>query len=214
MSRLYIKPVKIRRIFPPNNELAAIIARICILREDAMIEMLAILEEDMGKLDRPDAKVRKFYFMRNLIRTHLELSSAIQTLLRNSEFKQILASQPEGARKEFEGKLSVLKYHPILKGVRNDICGNVRHDAVQDALNEMNDESFGFFQVGDSAMKSQFGFASEIVAAMLLRGVSQEELNSAIGSEKFRQLRACLELASVADHCFVMYAPSRGIYPW
>ncbi len=100
MSPIYIKPVKVQKVFPPNDELATIIVRICILREDAMIEMLAILEENMRELDRPDAKDRKFYFMRNLIRTHLELSSAIQTLLINPEFKRILGKQPEEERAE------------------------------------------------------------------------------------------------------------------
>jgi hypothetical protein len=211
MKRLHIKPLKIGKVFPPKDKLAATIARMCILREDAMIEMLAILEDDLGKLDRPDAKNRKFYFLRNLIKTHSELCSAIQTLLMNPEFKQLLNEQSEESRKQFKSRLVVLKYQQVVKEVRNDICGHVSQGAVQSALNRISSESFGFFQLGDSAMETQFGFCGEVVAAMLLKGIRKRELQGVTGSRKFRQLRACLELASIADHCFVMYAADRGI---
>jgi hypothetical protein len=214
MTPLHIKLLKIRKVFPPRDALATMIARICILREDAMIEMLAILEQDMGKLDRPDIKSRQFYFLRNLIRTHAELYSAIQTLLMNPKFKQLMNRRTPAERAEFQRNQSALNYHQVLKEVRNDICAHVRQQAVQAALNRISAESFGFFQLGESAMKTQFGFCSEVVAAILLKGIPKRELKSNIGSKKFRQLRASLELSSLADGCFVMYALDRGIRPY
>jgi hypothetical protein len=109
MKQRHIWPVKIGQVFPPEDKLATIIVRICILREDAMIEMLAIAEENLGKLDRPNAQYRKFYFLRSLIRTHSALCSAVQTLLVNPELKQLLTKQSQAQRNEFKSKFGVFE---------------------------------------------------------------------------------------------------------
>jgi hypothetical protein len=152
--------------------------------------------------------------VRNLIRTQSELYSAFQTLQSNREFKALLKRRPAEECHEFERKFKALNSNELLKEVRNDVGGHVRHKAVQRALNRISDEAFGFFQVGDSAMQTEYGFASQIVIAMLMKGVTKREVLRGIGSRKFRQLRAYLVLAHLADACFVMYALDRGIAPF
>ena len=41
---LRIKPIYVRRTFSPNDDLAVCIVRICVLREDMLLEVLAFLE--------------------------------------------------------------------------------------------------------------------------------------------------------------------------
>jgi hypothetical protein len=179
-----------------------------------MLEVLAFLEEDMGKVDRPDADARKFYFMRNLLRTQTELYSAIQRVRSNRQFKAMFAGRPIDERKDFDNKWNTLNSHELLKEVRNDVGAHVKESAVKAALKRLPDDSFDYLQVGDGTMDTQYGFASNIVVAMLMKGVTKQERIKLKGSKKFRQLRAYLVLAQLADMCFVWYALDRRIAPF
>jgi hypothetical protein len=117
-------------------------------------------------------------------------------------------------QQEFEAKWNALNSHELLKEVRNDVGGHVRESAVKAALRRLSDESFGFLQVGENAMDSQYGFAHNIVVAMLMKGVTKRERIKLKGSKKFKDLRAYLVLAPLADMCFLWYALDRGIAPF
>lgn len=134
----YVSIVAIRKWFPPHDSLAAKIARLCILREDLLTEMEGVFTEDIKELDGHSAEFRRMYFLRNLVRTQTELSSAIQVLLKDREFKDLLSNESTEVQKQFrKAARAIGKAHPIAKDVRNDICGHVKEKAVQEALETM-----------------------------------------------------------------------------
>jgi hypothetical protein len=208
-----VRIVVLRKWFPPEDPLATMIARVCILRGDLLIEMQGVYAEAIEGLDSSSAEHRRMYFLRNMIRTQAELSASIQRLLGNADFRVLLERQPEAIQTKFKEMAKVIgEVHPLLKDVRNDICGHVLENAVQMALKRISWESFDFLEVGDAANLTHFKFANEIVAEMLLKDVSEEERKE-IRSSKFAQLAKILPAFTLIDYCFVLYSMDRGFLP-
>jgi hypothetical protein len=92
---------KLTKWFPPNDPLAAKIARLCILREDFLLEMKGVFTQRFQELDGTSEEWRRLYFIRNLIRTLREIESGMQRLFTDVEFKVLLACQAMGVQKSF-----------------------------------------------------------------------------------------------------------------
>src|SRR5713226_1636836 len=170
-----VRIVVLRKWFPPQDPLAAKIARLCILREDLLMEMQGVRLEDIKDLDESSPQSRRMYFLRNLIRTQMELTGAIRVLLGSREFKFLLRKAPRQIKKAFDRATAAIeKAHPIAKEVRNDICGHVREHAVQAALERIAPDSWGFLDAGPKANLTHYKFADELVAEILLKDVTKE----------------------------------------
>lgn len=205
--------VTLRKWFPPHDPLAAKIARLCILREDLLIEMQGVYVEDIKELDESSPQSRRIYFLRNLIRTQMELSGALQTLLISPEFKDLLDKAPEEIQRAFcEAAAVIRKAHPAAKDVRNDICGHVRESAVQAALERIDPDSWDFLDVGREANLTHYKFAGELTAEILLKDVSKEERRT-ISSSKFATIADLLPTFALIEVCLRLYAQDRGLLP-
>jgi|ERR1700722_2652710 len=211
MPGAYVKIVKLRKWFPPHDPLAPKIARLCILREDLMLEMQGMYADDILELDGLSAASRRMYFLRNLIRTHMELSGAIRRLHSDSEFCELLEKQSAGVKEKFKTALAKLdEAHPLLKEVRNDIGGHVQESAVQAALERMSWDSFGLLDIGPNALLTHYEFAGEITAEILLKDVSQEE-RLGITSNKYILIAELLPTFALIEYCLGIYAKSRNL---
>lgn len=212
-TALHIRIVKLRKWFPPHDALAAKIARLCILREDLLLEMHGVYTEEIHELDQHSAEFRRMYFLRNLVRTLMEVSGAMQTLLNSREFGDLLAKAPKKTQDLFSEAASIIgKAHPIAKEVRNDICGHVLEKAVQEALERMDPDSWGFFEVGKILKTTHYKFAGEVTAEILLKGVTKEERRK-IESSKFAMIADLVPIFSLIDHCLLMYLEDRKLLP-
>lgn len=213
MRGAHVRIVVLRKWFPPDDPLAAKIARLCILREDLLIEMHGVYTESITELDGLSEQYRRMYFLRNLMRSQMELSGAIQVLLRTPEFSALLEKQSDEVKKKFTEVASVLnRVHPLLKDVRNDIGGHVLESAVQSALERLDWESFGFLDIGPLANLTHYKFAGELVAEMLLKDVSVEERRT-ITSSKFAEIAELVPTFALIEYCFALYAKDRGLLP-
>lgn len=209
----FISIVKIRKWFPPHDPLAAKIARLCILREDLLLEMEGMYTEDIDALDNYSAEFRRMYFLRNLVRTQIELSGAIQTLLKDKEFKNLLAKESAEIQKDFrKAAKAISKAHPLAKDVRNDICGHVREAAVQEALERIDTASWGFLSLDKIARYTHYKFAGELTAEILLKGVSEEERQK-ITSSKWSTIAEFVPLFALIERCVLIYAEDRKLLP-
>ena len=157
------------------------------------------------------AASRRMYFVRNVIRTHMELSSGIRRLLSDSEFSALLKKQSARVRERFKSALAKLdEVHPLLKEVRNDIGGHVQEAAVQGALERMSWDSFGFLDVGPTALLTHYEFAGEVTAEILLKDVSREE-RLGITSRKYILIAELLPTFALIEYCFGIYAKDREL---
>lgn len=186
--------IKLRKWFPPNDPLATKVARLLILREDFALEMRGVYEEGIDALDSHSDAWRRLYFLRNLFRTLMEVQSGIQRLLSDKDFKVLLYKQSREVKREF-GRLArvIAQAHPIVKEIRNDICGHVKEEAVQEALDEMDMDSFGFWEMGRTLKDSHLKFAGELVANILVRGAAAKD-KTMVFAEKMEKVANLVDL--------------------
>jgi ribosomal protein S17E len=208
-----VRIVNLRKWFPPHDPIAVKIARLCILREDLLIEMQGVYVKDIKELDESSPQSRRMYFLRNLIRTQTELSGAIQTLLISSEFKSLLDKAPKEIQEAFSEAAAIIgKAQPVAKDVRNDICGHVRESAVRAALERIDPDSWGFLDIGPRANLTHYKFAGELTAEILLKDVTKEERGT-ISSSKFATIANLVQTFALIEVCLRMYAQDRRLLP-
>lgn len=209
--RSHVRVVKLRKWFPPTDPLAAPIARLCILREDIAIEMQGVYQQEIAKLDGHSSAWRKIYFLRNMVRTLMEMDSAIHSLRSNSEFVSLLATQTTSVQEEFGELFKAMEAaHASIKHTRNTICGHVKHAAVQQALEGMHDSRWGFLDLDRKLGKTHYKFAAEIATEILVLGVPERERRDFIRRqlETFGKLMPVFKLV---DHILSMYIRDRRL---
>lgn len=210
MSRTRI--VELTRWFPPNDPLAAKIARLCILREDFLLEMNGTYMEEIKELDGLSEEWRRLYFIRNLIRTLREIEGGIQRLLSDAEFKILLARQSAALQKEFEDHAAAMaKGIDVVKDVRNDICGHVQETAVQETLNELaGSDVFGLLEIGPTMQRTYFKFAGELVIQILVRGVPDADKHR-VCMEKMEKIGSLLHAFALIERALNIYMEGRNL---
>ena len=213
MAKIYIRPVRLNKWFPPHDPLATIVARLCILREDFALEMRGMMAEHIIPLDEHSAQWRRLYFFRNIVRTLSEIRSAIETLRRNSHFKRMLSEESEPKQVQFGELLEKLnRDHPVLKEVRNSVGGHVLEVSVQKGLNGIaaDFDSQGFIEIGGSLGKSHYKFAYQLVVATLLGETPDAERTKKL-EDVFRTIGGLITVFEIVEKIVVMYATDREL---
>ena len=203
--------VKLRKWFPPNDPLAASVARLCILREDFLLECRGVQPKEIEGLDQHSDKWRRIYFHRNMARTLMEIRSAIVNLQKAPEFAQLLGKQPKPKQDEFRRLFKVFNQsHEVVKEIRDSVGGHVLQKSVEEALDQMDFDREGFYEIGQTLEDTHYKFASELVIAVLLRGVP-EELQEAKIHTDFDTIASLIPVLSLIHEIFEMYARERRL---
>jgi hypothetical protein len=150
--------------FPPDDDVATAVARLCILREDFYLAGLGLAEESIPILDGNGNLWRKLYFFRKLSVTLMESRGALMMLNKNKEF--LRAIEAENLRDEvlrFEKELNT----PELEQLRHRLGGHVDHNQVGAALKRLDPSLKGRIQVGPIQRETHFTFATNLVKLML-----------------------------------------------
>src|SRR5437867_3698885 len=71
-----VRSIKLRKWFPPDDPIAAAVARLFLLREDFHLECLAMAAEEVKLLDGNGPLWRHMYFLRQIMKTMMEARSA------------------------------------------------------------------------------------------------------------------------------------------
>ena len=207
-----IRIVNLREWFPPNDPLATCIARLCILREDLMLEARGIEPKEIEELDSHSDKWRKLYFHRNMVRTLMEIRNVLESLQREPAFKQLLGKQPKPKQLEFRRLVKEFNQaHEVIKEIRNSLGGHVLQKSMQEALDEMDFDRWGFLEVGEILKDVHYKFAGELVTAILLRGVPEESQKSKIESD-FKTIANLFPVLPLIDEILGMYAKERRLH--
>jgi hypothetical protein len=136
MPRTHIRPVRLRRWFPPGDPIAAAVARLCILREDLTLELFGIVADDLGKLDGNVVGYRQMYFWRNTLRTLSEIRDSLNRIMTHSDFRNALDAEPEPLRMAFRELIRKLNksFGDVYYTLRSTISAHLDEDVVADAL--------------------------------------------------------------------------------
>lgn len=212
MSKIYIRPVRLKKWFPANDSLAATVARMCILREDFALEMNGMYADAIGPLDEHSRNWRRLYFFRNMVRTLMEIRSAIETLQKEPDFKRILSKEPKSERSDFNKLVAKLNQdHPIVKEVRNSIGGgHVSQGSVKTGLMGIDCNEEGFIEVAQTLRKTHFKFAYQLVVATLL-GETPADRRQGKLVHFIRTIAGLLPVFEVVEKVVAIYAEDRGL---
>jgi len=211
MPRTHIRHVKISKWFPPNDKFAACVARLSILREDFLLELAGIEAEVISDLDQGFPEYRRIYFFRNSIRTIFEIVSAMTMLQQQPEFKRILAQQSPADQTEFRNLVREFNAkHALVKKIRNSIGGHVLQSSIEGALNGCDSDRASFLEVGEKRRNVRYRFAGEILVAILVAGIPDDEQASK-SEEELKSLAELLPALSVVDKIVEMYLDARGL---
>ena len=86
--------IRISEWFPPDDQVAAIMAQLCVLREDLYLELQGLQQDELQALDANGDNYRWAYFFRNSTRTLFEIRNAVETLKLEKTFIKHLAARP------------------------------------------------------------------------------------------------------------------------
>lgn len=202
---IFIRNINLRRWFPPENDFAASVARMSILREDFAIEMRGVYEESIAQLDGNTEHYRRIYFWRNMLRTMLEFRGVLETLNASSEFRNALEKEPLETKNLFHTQFQEFKkQHDLLKTLRNDIGGHIQYATVKAALNGMPHDKFGFLEVGETLGTTHYRLAGEIILEMQLVGLGDDKRVPEI-ERRFRETAKLLPIFPLAELIFAIY---------
>jgi hypothetical protein len=212
MTRKHIRVVALRKWFPPKDPLAVFMARLCILREDCMLEFHGMFPEEIPELDEHSSQWRRLYFFRNSIRTLMEIFGVVQGMQSNAEFKRILAKRPRAERLELQQFIKQINVaHVLVKKLRNSIGGgHVQHGDVQAMLDDIGFGRWGFFEAGELVKDTHFKFAGELVAATMAVGIPEAHQVEQLEAD-IKQISELLPVVVMMEKLLLMYVEARGL---
>jgi hypothetical protein len=146
-----------------------------------------------------------------MARTLMEIRSAIVNLERAPEFEQLLGKQPKPKQDEFRRLSKEFNQgHEVIKEIRDSVGGHVLQKSVQEALDQMDFDREGFYEIGQTLEDTHYKFASELVVAVLLWGVPEELQKSKIRTD-FNTIANLIPVLSLIHEILGMYTKERQL---
>jgi hypothetical protein len=206
---------RLTRLFAPNDEYSATIARLCILWEDFITEASGGAAGKIQEMDGHSPQWRRLYFLRRSVGTVHEIRKALHTLQINNEFKETLSKQPEADQISFEDSYrKLIQHEAAIKTLRNNIAGgHVLQGAVMEGLSKANPELHGMLQSGEYYKDIRFKFAHGLVLATMFPGHASKDAEEEV--ERFITLmdEATSSALKLIQYTFSFYMKQRHITP-
>ncbi len=177
MPRIQVRPIRLRTWFPPQDPVATMAAMLCVLREDLLLELYGITNEEIERLDDNHPAYRRTYFWRNSLRTLEEIQKVLTRLSFQGEFADAMAQEPEDVRTAFAQLKAGLNtaHREFLKDLRDTLGGHLSEKSIQTALDTMDPQHEAFFEAGETVGKTHYKFAVDLLWAPLLNELPEGE---------------------------------------
>lgn len=175
------------KLFSSTDPVAVLIARLCILREDAYLELAGLSAASVEATFNTDSAnppgledngkfYRQMYFLRASIRTLAEIQETIKGLESLEAFRNLLDKNPESQASVRGYQKRLNRNLEDLRRLRNNLGGHVSKEGVQEALdNPQHLDETGKLDVGGTHRDTHYGFTIPLCAQMLFLKVSDEE---------------------------------------
>src|SRR4030042_3597532 len=171
--------VRFLKWFPPNDEFAAMMARLCILREDLIFEQQSAIEsKHTPETDEYGYEWRLMYFFRKISITLSEILSTIDGLSKDKNFKIFLAKKSANFKNDFDQlKKNLNSAKVTIREIRGNVGGaHIHQKSVEDALRNMAPERSGVLQVSpQTPTKTPYKFTNGLLFTLMVRDVSGEQ---------------------------------------
>jgi len=166
--------IYVREWFPPGDEVAAIMAQLCVLREDLYLEMQGLNEDEIKPLDANGDIYRSTYFFRNSTRTLFEIRNAVETLKIEKTFIKQLAEQKNFHKAFVEFDKAMSEARELVSRLRHETGGHLGDGAFKKALESISLETQLLFQGGNSPKSLHYKFCLEFLGAIFLSEVDKD----------------------------------------
>ena len=223
MARLHLRHITLSKWFPANDPIATLVARLCILREDYLLELQGLIKNDFSPFDisspvsKPDSldgnspSWRRLYFFRSLLRTLNEIRNAVERLFVDSEQRTALASETLELRQALEVLRDEIRgLSIVIKDLRDRIGGHVLHKGVRDALRGIDPGRNALFEMGETRAETHYRFAGDITLAIMFPGKSEEVLLVEL-QDLFNKTASLVFIVGSIDKIFDAYVVGRGL---
>lgn len=215
MGRTKTVSYRLASLFPPDDDYAATMARICILWEDLITEASAGRQTSIREMDGNSPQWRRLYFLRRSIGTVHEIGRALHTLRGHKEFKEAVSKQSHYDRDGFETRYEILtKHRNDIKTFRNDIGGgHVQQGAIQKGINTLNSELSGLFQFGEFYGDIRFKFAYQLTQCVMFPFQEEQDPEQELAKVLTVIEKATTNALRLVEFVFAVYVKERGITP-
>src|SRR5260370_3376081 len=208
--RYQIRPVKLNKYFPRNDELALRIAQLCILREDHLLELRGITIDSAGELDEKFEEWRSLYFFRKSARTINEIRRAISGMGPLRQYKQLLNSDPKERTRIRKLTSELANEYDHIKNLGDNVGAHILHQHLKTTLNDLDASWEGFLQIGEIAGQGHYKFAGDIVLAMLVPNVPERDRRANFESI-LRRMASKSSVIELIDRIFALYHRARKL---
>ncbi len=201
--------IRVQEWFPPNDNVATIMAQLCVLREDLYLELEGLSEDNIAALDHNGDNYRSIYFFRNSTRTLFEMRKVVGNLKRQAEFMKKLSKQSDFHRAFKDFDTAVFKSRNLLKRLRHETSGHVDQTAFEFALRKIVPDTKQLFQAGNTSKTLHYKFCLEFLGAVFL-----SKTDKAFEAEWQRILKTTSDVSfkaiNAVDTLFMAYIEQRG----
>lgn len=175
--------IKLWKWFPSDDTLATKMARLCILREQLMFEFECGRDNKSTPLgDEYGSSYRQVYYFIRMCGTLREISSAINSIFGDNDYKKIERRNRDLKIEMDELKTGMESSISLIKDIRDNIGAHIQEKAVQQALQSMDIDRAGFLQMPKRLIPSKmhYKFTGELLMAILFRDTpGKKQLNKA-----------------------------------
>lgn len=223
MARSHLRHITLSKWFPGNDPIATVVARLCILREDYLLELQGLIKSDFNSFDvsssvsKPDSldgnspSWRRIYFFRNSLRTLNEIRNVVEGLFSDSANRAALANETVELRQAFEVLRDEIRgQSAVIKALRDRIGAHVLPEGVRDALKGMDHGHNALIEIGETVAETHYRFAGDIVLAIMFPGKSEESLLVEI-QELFDKTAKLVFIVGSIDRTFDLYVRGREL---
>jgi hypothetical protein len=164
-----------------DRELAARVARVCVLFEDLRIEYHGARTEAEMPLDGLSKAYRRFYFLRRSLVTLDEFCGALNRLNAIDDWRIHVESPTDRHRRQMW--VDAVKFFNAKKRrietIRGDIGGHYSENAATWAVNRFQAGTTGIFEIvyGEQTADAKLHFSTELVASVVLRTAGEQPLS-------------------------------------
>ena len=212
MIETYSRGIRLSELFPPDDPVSALVAHLCVLKEDFHLEYRGIAQEGgIEELDQNTAAWRRTYFSRTLLRTLYEILRVSGIAQGNHEVRESLERKPQRLQTAFKQLVSVMEpERDFIDSLRNRIGGHLDYLTVRTAINTIDHSRHGVIQVGATLGHTHYFFVNELVVAILLAGIPVEKQQQELDHINKRITDVMKSLLPAIDEIFYAYLDDQG----
>lgn len=212
MTHLHIRPIRLRKWFPPRDPVATAVAMLCILREDFLLELYGITNEQIDRLDDNARAYRRTYFWRNSLRTLEEIRKVMNRLNAEETFREAMSREGREIRAAFEDLKGELNRASgdYLRELRNAVGAHLDEPIMRAALDDMDHGREALIEVGQTTGTIHYKFATDLLWSALLREVPAEH-QIAKAEELLGKSASLMGAVHAIDHVVMCYLKDRKL---